>query len=91
MTQVGLKMLIWPLVIITVLVFAIGLVEIKKPTYSCFSGKEIHFDKKVEVITLGNFHAYVYPIRHDCDEEDRYDPKTMYKCGVGAYCYRTEE
>lgn len=89
MTQVGLKTLLWPVVIALALLFGTGIFEIKKPEYSCVGGKAIHFDEKVEVITLGTFHVYAYPLRHDCEEKDRYNPETTYKCG-DTFCQKSE-
>lgn len=86
MHQVPFKALLWPLAITLALLFGTGIFAIKKPTYSCIGGKTIHFDKKVEVITLGTFHVYAYPIRHDCDEKDRYDPLKFKPCGDKAWC-----
>lgn len=86
MHQIPFKALLWPVVISLALLFGTGIFAVKKPTYSCFKGKSIHFDKKVEVVTLGNFHVYTYPLSHDCEPEDRYDPLKIKPCGYQTYC-----
>lgn len=86
MTQFGIKAVLFPLIIAGVLLFATGIVQIKKPDYSCFTGKRIRLGEKVEVVTLGSFHLYAYPIRHDCEPEDRFEPGKYYKCGYNNWC-----
>lgn len=88
MMQVGLKALLWPVMIALALLFGTGIFEIKKPEYACFSGKSISFQEKVPVLSVGSFNVNAYPLIHDCEPDDRYDPETTYKCAYQTYCQR---
>lgn len=86
MHQIPFKALLWPVVITLALLFGTGIFAIKKPEYSCFKGKSIHFDDKITVVSVGNFRVNAYPLVHDCDPEDRYDPTKIQPCGYQTFC-----
>lgn len=76
--------------IIFVLLFALGVIQIKKTKYGCFHGKKLEWGDKVEIINLGSLHIYSFPLSYDCPEDERFDPDNVYKCGVQAYCQGSE-
>ena len=77
--------------VIIFLFFAIGVIKIEKPEYGCLTGKKLRFAEKTEVISVGSFRMYAYPIVADCPEDDRYDPQTVYKCGTAQYCQKDKD
>lgn len=74
--------------IIIFLLYALGLIAFKKPTYACFNGKKYHFAKKTILADFGHVQLYSYPLMADCATDERYDPKTVFKCGEQTYCQR---
>lgn len=74
--------------IIILLLFIIGVFRIEKPTYGCFHGRTLHFTERVEVLSIGVFHVYAYPLISDCPADEQYDPETVYNCGYNTFCQR---
>lgn len=61
-----------PLVIITGLLYAIGVIEWKPKDYSCWPYDEkIMWGQKIQVAQLGSLNLYVYPMAKTCEEEHR--------------------
>ena len=77
--------------IIIGLLLLIGVIRFEKPDYGCFRGKEFRFGEKVNLVDIGSFKVYGYPLIFDCPQDDRYDPKTVYPCGVQTFCQRDSD
>lgn len=81
MHQIPFKAMLWPVIILILVLFGIGVLQIKRPEYACFNGKNIHFNEKVEIVSIGALRINAFPLMYDCVEEDRYDPEKFKLCG----------
>lgn len=83
------KPLLIALAVIGVLLYVLGVISYDKPDYACFRGRSLRFDERVEVARIGSLALNTYPLRHDCPEDERYDPAEYERCGFQTFCPRS--
>lgn len=86
MTQVPFKSFFIALAVITLLLFATGIIAFKQDGYACAGGWDVGFRKKVELLHFGPVHIFGYPFTRECEQRRRYDPSNVQSCVDTGFC-----
>ena len=84
-------MVLLTLSILSLMLFATGLISVRKDGYACAGGWDVAFRDRVEVFHYGPLHIYNYPFTRECIEERRYDPDDVQSCIDTGFCTLPEE
>lgn len=88
--QAPLQMLLFSIGIIIILLFATGVIRYEKTTYQCIDGRKLSFEPKVQLLNIGAFKIYGYPVKYDCATDEQYDPADLYKCD-DKWCLKSDD